>query len=115
VELGPFKKAHFFYQSGKCCCRPKWQSASKQGAIGQGCVLANFSEWGSNFPLWQLGGPSEEEQYGGNKYLDYFWERAKLLDYIQVVLALHDSQVAMVCPYSVLGNLRTLVATSKMW
>ena len=38
-----------------------------------------------------------------------------LSDYILVVLAWHGSQVAMVCPLPVPGDLHTLAATSKMW
>ncbi len=32
-----------------------------------------------------------------------------------MVLAWHESQVAMVCPLPVPGDLHTLAATSKMW
>ncbi len=49
------------------------------------------------------------------EYLDYLWELGELPVYILVVLALHGSQVAMVWPLLVPGDLHTLAATSKMW
>ena len=49
------------------------------------------------------------------EYLDYLWELGELPVYILVVLALHGSQVAMVWPLPVPGDLHTLAATSKMW
>ena len=44
-------------------------------------------------------------------YLDYLWELGELPVYILVVLALHGSQVPMVWPLPVPGDLHTLAAT----
>jgi hypothetical protein len=40
------------------------------------------------------------------EYLDYLWELGELPVYILVVLALHGSQVAMVWPLPVPGDLQ---------
>jgi hypothetical protein len=41
------------------------------------------------------------------EYLDYLWELGELPVYISVVLALHGSQVAMVWPLPVPGDLQS--------